>query len=305
MRYDLRGKLGWALGWLSMLVASVFLGCGGGPGSQEARPSIAPVKGDTNPQQSRYLTAQQLMAELGGTRSVSLQMIDVRPKHVYEDHHIPGSLHLPPRLLGRDQRTRGRDIVLVDNGVPDGAAREWARAEEGLGGSVRVLHGGMQAWCRSGGQTKGSCLKAGHLEPDVLMPGGRALEQLVWLGIGTDSRPDSEIARLLEPEKLFYATQGTLSERLEQIRRSHPYAHVVLFDPDGKQSFLLQKVQEDHDLNLFYLVGGEKALLEHVTIVSASQLTKERSNKLIVITPGETRSATKPLDTFPSGCGCL
>lgn len=77
--------------------------------------------------------------------------LDVRELHEYrDDGHIPGSVHIPLRELGRRLREvdREREVVVVCRSGSRSAAAAQLLADEGY--QVRNLRGGMIAWSRAG-----------------------------------------------------------------------------------------------------------------------------------------------------------
>ena len=107
----------------------------------------------------------------------TLEIIDVRSRSAFETGHIPRAIHLAAEeviapesaagsdakpachLAGRLERhgiAKDADIVLYgDRGGP--GAAQMARALRHLGHrTVRVLHGGLQAWTEHGGGLTGN-----------------------------------------------------------------------------------------------------------------------------------------------------
>jgi rhodanese-related sulfurtransferase len=77
-------------------------------------------------------------------------VLDVRELHEYRDGHIPGSLHIPLREVGRRLREIDRErevIVVCRSGSRSGAA---AKLLGDHGYQVQNLRGGMIAWSRAG-----------------------------------------------------------------------------------------------------------------------------------------------------------
>lgn len=113
------------------------------------------------------ITCQQLREEMesAGMRPYSLRVINVLPKAVCADCHIPGSINIPYHLLARRVKNWAKDsnIVIYCVGLNCPLARYACELLKELGfWRVRLFDGGLRTWKKESLPTMGRCT-AGYL----------------------------------------------------------------------------------------------------------------------------------------------
>jgi rhodanese-related sulfurtransferase len=109
-------------------------------------------------------------------REPTALLVDVRSAADFAAAHIAGAVHVSPRDAARSPVLRSPDVVLVDGGFPGGAADTLGAAR-----GLRVLAGGLRAWCASGRSLTGPCG-----DTAMVSPADAARARLVVLGTDAD-----------------------------------------------------------------------------------------------------------------------
>ena len=143
------------------LWAWLCLGCSAPPEAPPP-PATAHPPGESAP---RRVSAAELARLVTGPRSPVV--IDVRARADYDVSHIPGAIHRAVHELAHTGAVRSGDPVLVTADRDLGRLGEVLAALRAEGRDLRLLDGGMAAWCAAGGVTTGRCA-------DVFAPPARA-----------------------------------------------------------------------------------------------------------------------------------
>lgn len=264
-----------------------------------------PTQGPMKPDEGLYRTALNLSSSLNARRSPEeMRIVDVRTKEAFSECRIPGSIHIRPHLLSRDKRLMEGKVVLVDDGIPAGNARDWAHGAFSEGRDVSILHGGLQAWIRGGGKTSGLCRRVGMLSANALLSTGKLPDELAWVWLdGEESWAHLKFREFGEMLSPIISRQSTLRDTLATLEKEARTSHVVLFDRDGENSQAMYAMTADVDLNLFYLEGGAIRLQRQINVMaSAGQKERHTQNTRVKMkSSGEKRKAS----AIPEGCGCL
>lgn len=139
-----------------LLLAGSLLGLLWNPSA--LRPSASPGRvADGRPRRADWLGSVGREAVLAGLRAGEIQVVDARPRALYEAGHIPGALPwwgVPPRtnlkvllrIVARD-----RLLVVIDEHEEDyGALLVASRFAEYGQERVALLEGGLEAWREAG-----------------------------------------------------------------------------------------------------------------------------------------------------------
>lgn len=99
------------------------------------------------------ITADELQADMSDGKSMHYTLVDVREKREYEDHHIPGSVHVPLVNIENwcnsiDEYDKAKKYLFVCSRMQRSARAAYMAAQHGL--AAHMLTGGTAAWSEAG-----------------------------------------------------------------------------------------------------------------------------------------------------------
>jgi rhodanese-related sulfurtransferase len=210
------------------------------------------------------LGASELSSLLAGGNFEIVYLIDVRSENEYEAGHLPGSRNVP----GGQAVQRADDFIAVRNArvvfISDQGSRAimaayWYR-KMGFR-DVRVLDGGLEAWCRNGGlvvpgvgQSEPLGFAAARKAASIVTPAEvNSLLQRSAAILDVGASTDFAAAHI---KGANWISRGWLEPKLPE--RIEDYSQtVVLSCPDGKHSILAScALKELGYKNVFVLDGG-------------------------------------------------
>ena len=188
--------------------------------------------------------------------------VDVRAASAYRLGHIPASINLALASIRGRSFLKGREVILVDQGVVADSVMDVAKALRSAGfGQVRILNGGLQAWRNAGGSVNGSeplATSLAELSPAVVFESARSSD---WQIIG------------LEKTAARYRF-GDLFAQVSDVSDATPASVKAALIP-GKKHLLISKQGEHYhglhqtlvshqrsDTEIYYLAGGAEAYLK-------------------------------------------
>ncbi len=201
----------------------------------------------------RYLAAASLM-----DAALPFRIVDTRSSRAYADAHIPESLNIPPFSLRTKGFLKANPLVLVDDGWGRPATERLCRelSQQGFL-DVRILFGGLNAWCSAGGTLAGS-----RPVPEVFTR-MNATEFMTtrdreWLVVDACSAPDDD-AELLFPGILKPA------EVSERVAASESVGmRVLVVTQEGRhEGVLVEKLRACPGAVVFFLEGGMPEMQRH------------------------------------------
>ena len=202
----------------------------------------------------------------GLERDASAVIVDVRPEADYLAAHIAGAVYVSPRDAARSPVLKSPGVVLVDGGFPGGAADTLGSAR-----GLRVLAGGLRAWCSSGRSLTGPC-------GDVTKVGPAEASRARLVVFGADAAEVKKVA----PDATLVQTEAELSATVTRLAGT-PGPVVVI---GGVGSLPANVWRLDGDLAAIEAVRAPAAL------GSATRLALPK--------PGSSFGLTQP----KAGCGC-
>lgn len=275
------------------------------PASTVAGPAEAPR--EEAPADPMFMTARQLRERLEAAPPVVV--VDVRRDKPFEAFHLPGAIHMAAHELKVSAAVKAGPVVVMGYGHgADGLTDVVGKLRE-EGRDVKLLYGGMQAWCRLGGKTTTPCRGEARLTPHAMARGLIDEARLVVFA-AKSADPASEAAKetvaevLPAAEVLEYTTPEDFADKLKKLAAAKGARQVVVADAEGTGYFELKQAAAPRvDAHLFYLdrgvagyqefKKGQAAMLDRRTIVSQG-VGSSRSK------PGRPKVVRAP-----KGCGCM
>ncbi len=255
-----------------------------------------------------WITARDLLARVSAGDPVVA--LDVRDAGVFQAGHLAGSLNLPPHELRASAAARTGHAVVYAGGHE--GARLLRRVDQlrEAGVEVKVLLGGIQAWCRAGGAVEGTCDGADLVSAGDAFAEAREPDRALLVALKTDD-PELDaraaLAQRLHPgaRVIPYATVPELTAAATDLANEPGMRLLTVADADGSSyGELRAALGPAVDAHLYYLEGG-LAALEHVV----DRQTAMWNRKSIVSqgTRGGAASRRGGRDVIraPKGCGCL
>jgi rhodanese-related sulfurtransferase len=253
-----------------------------------------------------FVTARELRDLLASENPPTL--LDVRTEERFDAFHIPNALSLTLLQLGISAPSKMDNTIVVSAGhAADGVAEKVKDLRE-KGSTLRVLHGGMGAWCRLGGQTTMPCRGADRIGALDLVRVKDEPARLIFVVL---SAADTKLpARLQQAEKLLSTARVITFTEPEQavadMRRAleaEAAGQVVVVDGDGGgYGALRDLVAKELDALVFYLDGGLDAF------EAAAEALKGPGDRKTMVSQGVggTPKPGRPqVIRAPKGCGCL
>jgi hypothetical protein len=203
--------------------------------------------------------------------------------------------------------TRVDGVVVVGSGHGAGSVPAAGDALRAKGRAVRLLDGGMQAWCRAGGAVTGVCRDEDLVDPaevrSLVGCPGRALVVVVSpsdagaAGRARQLVPSAEVVVASEPREV--------AARAAAIAQRTGARHLVVVDEAGARvAELRAALREATEAHVFFVSGGLEAVQAFESMQAAML------DRRAVVTEG--RRAVRPsggvaedvVVRAPKGCGC-
>lgn len=247
------------------------------------------------------------VADVQQALRAGLTVVDARPLQAFEAFHIPGAAHVPPHALRTSVALRVDGVVVVGSGHGAGAVPAAVDALREGGRAVRLLDGGMQAWCRAGAPVTGACqdedlVPAGDLRSLVGCP-----SRVVVAVVPPDDPAAVDRAKRLIPDAEVVASDdpSEAASRAAAIVRSRGARYLVVLDTDGAGIAALRAaLRQATSANVFFVDGG----LERARAFESMQAAM--LDRRAVVSEG--RRSARPAGgggeeavvRAPKGCGC-
>lgn len=254
-----------------------------------------------------WITARQLIERRSaGQPTVAL---DVRPPAAFERGRLKGSINLKLHELRASAAARTGHAVIISGGHEgDRLLRRVDQLRE-AGVEVRVLLGGMQAWCRASGAVEGRCEGADVISAVDTFSEAREPDRAVLVALRADDPTLDERAALAS--KLIpgarvvpYDTPADLTAAARDLANEPGMRLLTVTDADGSgYADIRAALGQTVDAHLYYLEGG----------LSALQLVVDRQtamwNRKSIVSQGTRGGAGsrggRDVIRAPKGCGCL
>ena len=282
--------------------AATLAGDGGG----EAPAPEPPVPAEPRAAQidPSWITARELAA----AGSAAPTLIDVRPKEAYDAFHVPGALSMRPHELKVAAAVRAGATVVIGHGADVEALAERVAGLRVEGRDIRLLSGGMQAWCRlRDAEVAGFCRDADVMDASRLFTGLRTGAWAALVALPLDD-PDLEahLARVEEllPEARIVAWK-TPEEVLAAAREATAGAAIfqlaVLDAAGADREALRAALGASLDLHTYYVDEGLKGFAGFLDRQTAMW------NRRTIISQGQrgTSKRERGVVRAPKGCGCF
>ena len=210
-------------------------------------------------------------------------VVDVRSKAAYAASHIPGAIHRRLYQLKVSAALRAGPAVLVGAGHGGGGMGPVLKALRAGGLDVRALDGGMQAWCRAGGDVRGvgGCTGVDGISPREIHVGARCPDRAIL-------RPASSSGTWTAPAEAVRAAQQLVSER--------PIRMLAIMDADGSSyDQLREPLRAALDVHIFFVDGG----LAAYRVFEEQRRAMQKRRRLVSVPEG------RGVVRAQKGCGCL
>ena len=293
-------------------LAVLFANC---RGDQDAPPR-GPIAPSVEPQPAGDLLPLDDPARIGTPDLARLRsepapvtVIDVRPEAAFDAFHIPGALRLSPHELRASGTVRAGVTVIVEAGHGVGRVTSDVRSLREAGRDVRLLDGGMQAWCRAGGTVTAPCRGEDLMTPAELYAAAECTDRAVIVAIaaGDPRRTEREqqAARLLPGARVVpFSTPDELAVRVREGVLDSSVRTVLVVDPSGQSYAEVRSgLRSGVPAHLFFVEGGLDAYAAYLGLQQA-----QRSARTVVSQGRRTGSSDPPSASgvvrAPKGCGC-
>ncbi len=196
-------------------------------------------------------------------------VVDVRKAGASARSRIPGALSLSLAEVRSSRWLKGRDVILVDDGLLDAAALDECRKIRGTGRRAWVARGGFDAWRRAGCPVESDAAgRICQVASSDLCP---AIGEGGWLVVDiTSSQGAAGRAAGLAPHPLLASLEtvsvpadsgaDAIASKLKEIQNGSPSGRrllVMSFDGSGYLDFE-RHVAAAAVPNAYYLQGGAR-----------------------------------------------
>ena len=282
-------------------------------GCQAPSPDTGPIPpaSSAGPLRDVATTVPELQRALAAG---SVVVVDVRPRARFDAFHIKGAIHRPLIALRHDAALEAGPVVVVDTGHGLGRLAELVTEHRRAARDVRILDGGMAAWCRAGAPVDGACREADLLEPGDLYQAAACPDRTVVVALpaGAAELTDwqAQAARWLEtdvPHRTITLAWDDPTEVQGRARRAVAEAgsrHLLVVDGDGMSVARLRAALADLQVPVFFAAGGIARYAAFRSVAPAGRRLVSHGSAVAVA--GAT-SAPRTLRgvVAPEGCGCF
>jgi rhodanese-related sulfurtransferase len=229
-----------------------------------------------------FLEARQLIAERA---SKHVLLLDVRTQEGDLGLSIPGSRRLALSKLERQSFLNGRSVVLIGSagGSPELLAACLKLRKQGRVGEAHILHGGLGAWLRAGGETLPASASpqtaAERMSPAQFFQ-GRGIG--AWTLFNADPSPTISGGILFPGNEMVGASTEDAAKSLQALAsdsaRPLAFRKVLFFNRDGiyPESLLRLAETAPAGVTVYYLQGGWQSYLDYLRSGSAQASRRKK-----------------------------
>ncbi len=251
-----------------------------------------------------WITARELAA--AGARAPTL--IDVRPKDAFDAFHVPGALSMRPHELKVAAAVRAGATVVIGHGADVEKLAERVAELRDQGRDIRLMSGGMQAWCRlPDAKVAGFCRDADQMNASLLFTGLRSGGWAALVALPLDD-PQleahlSQIEELLPEARIVaWKTPDDILVAAREAASGPAISQLAVLDADGKsREALRDALGAKLDLHTYYVDEGLKGYADFLDRQTAMW------NRRTIVSQGQrgTSKRDRGVVRAPKGCGCL
>jgi rhodanese-related sulfurtransferase len=229
-----------------------------------------------------FIDARELIAERASKNDL---LLDVRTQEEGLNLSVPGSRRIALSELKKQSFLNGRSVVLIGagGGSPEMLAACLRLRKEGRVREARILHGGLAAWIRAGGETLASSASP-QTAPDRLTPAqyfqGRGIG--AWTLLNADQSPTVSCGILFPGSEMVGTSTEACAKSLQALAaesaRPVAFRKVLFFNRDGIYPESLLRLAETAPVGVavFYLKGGWQSYLDYLRSGSAQVATRKK-----------------------------
>lgn len=212
-----------------LLTAILILVCAPALANEAIPPAL--IRQPTQPLEADLvISARQLMDRMKA--KASFLIVDVRDKADFDALHISGAVHSPLHFLKNRPYLRSAPIIVVDQGLSYHRLAPVCRALKSAGADVRLLYGGMNAWCGLNGPVVGDAAR--QMDYVRIMPADFFQEKnMAGVTVCDVSAVRSDLSGQLLPDAVHLPV-GTEPDKLKAFRKSRSSDAMLILVSDAE-----------------------------------------------------------------------
>ena len=190
-------------------------------------------------------------------RKENVLIIDVRPEAAFNALHITGAIHVSLHFVKTKPYLKSAPVILVEQGLAYHRLAPVCRELRKIGASVRLLDGGMHAWCCANGPTVGDAVR--QMAYDKLSPADFFQEKNYAHRIVCDiSVARSAASQTLMPYAVHLpVTDGPAG--LDRIGKTRDDVLIVVSQNGSDYADAAHRFSQAGHRRIYYLEGGINA----------------------------------------------
>lgn len=240
-------------------------------------------------------------SEIGGS---SLVLVDIRPESEFLDAHIPGAVQVPPFAVTSRTFLKGREIVLVDDGLCRPETEDLCRrlVQKGVA-SARILEGGLMRWRKELrpveglGRARATTVKMGSLNQILSSEDW----QVVYVGTNISAATVFLPGSLVVPLNAKKSSGTTEGQELSDLQAD--ISVLLVGDADLPESALGQLGRES-GRSMFVLEGGLDAHIRTMLLLAGLGQSKQGSMTHVPHMNAMPDGNRAGMVRKKGGCGC-
>jgi len=226
------------------------------------------------------VSAKSLIKKVQNNEKITL--IDVRNQAEFEALHIKGAMNIPLYFIKNKPHLKDAPMVLVDQGLAFSRLSSVCRDLRKKGFDVRILDGGMAAWCSHKGPMVGELIEQinFHQVSSADFFFEKNFDQRIIVDVSAERLPDME---QLMPFAVHLPLVGSPKDWITPLKKfkaghiKNDFTSIIVVNKDGEKYERFHSAFDRAGFkNVFFLEGGIDAYKSYLEGLALSWQPREK-----------------------------